>query len=62
MYTLWLLSSYAAIAFVTRDPQNMLLNLPIILSGNSFFINCYSQNYSLKVTKIIPEYMYSWMH
>ena len=37
----------------------MLLNLPIILSGNSFFITytvVYPQNYSLKFTEIIPEY------
>ena len=46
----------------TRDQQNMLLNLPIILSGNSF-------SSSPIIPKIIPYIMYteiileySWMY
>ena len=33
----------------------MHLNLPIILSGNSFLSPIYSQNYSLKIIAGTPE-------
>ena len=44
---------------LTRDPQNLFLNLPIILSGNSFFHHLlFPKLFPKLFPEIIPEYLH----